>query len=213
MIISHKSATWTRPPAPIAPGLRVGLLGGSFNPPHEGHIHASEMALKQLHLDRVWWLVSPQNPLKPVAGMARFDSRLESARRLARNPRIIVTGIEAGLGTRYTIDTLGALKRRFQQIRFVWIMGSDNLVQLPRWRRWQEIFACVPVAVVTRPGTALQARCSKAANMFHEAYRLPNRRFSVTTPPAWTILEGKRNFTSATRLRGSGGLADAAQLW
>ena len=212
-IFKYLPATWLRPPKPIAPGLRVGLLGGSFNPPHEGHIHASEMALKQLQLDRVWWLVSPQNPLKPVAGMASFESRLESAKQFARDPHITVTGIEAELGTRYTIDTLRALKRHFPQIRFVWIMGSDNLVQLPRWRRWQEIFACVPVAVVTRPGSALQARCSKAANMFREAYRPADRHFSVTGLPAWTILEGKRNFASATRLRGSRGLANAAQLW
>ena len=203
-------ATWTRPPVPMGTGLRIGLLGGSFNPPHEGHIHASELALKQLQLDKVWWLVSPQNPLKPIAGMADFASRLKSAKRFACHPRITVTGIEAELGTRYTIDTLHALKRRFPQIQFVWIMGSDNLLQLPRWRRWQDIFACVPVAVVTRPGSALQARCCNAANVFRSAYRAPNRHFSVTGLPAWTILEGKRNFASATRLRGSGGLAVAS---
>jgi nicotinate-nucleotide adenylyltransferase len=209
----HRPATWTRAPAPVALGLRIGLLGGSFNPPHAGHIHASTLALKQLQLDRVWWLVSPQNPLKPSEGMASFESRVESAEQFARDPRITVTKIEAELGTRYTIDTLRALKRRFPQIRFVWLMGSDNLVQLPRWRHWQEIFACVPVAVVTRPGSALQGRCSKAANVFRDAYQAPNRHFSVTALPAWTILEGKRNFASATRLRDSGGLAVAPQLW
>jgi nicotinate-nucleotide adenylyltransferase len=213
MTNSHRPATWTRAPAPIAPGLRVGLLGGSFNPPHEGHIHASDLALKQLQLDRVWWLVSPQNPLKASKGMADFAGRLESAKRFARDPRITVTGIEADLGTRYTIDTLRALRRRFPRLQFVWLMGSDNLVQLPRWRRWQDIFACVPVAVVTRPGSALQARCSKAAHVFRAAYQSPNRHFSVTGLPAWTILEGKRNFASATRLRSGGGLAVGPQLW
>ena len=203
---------WARSPGPIAPGLRVGLLGGSFNPAHEGHIHASELALKQLELDYVWWLVSPQNPLKPAAGMASFESRLENARRLARHPRIVVTGIEAELRTLYTIDTLRALKLRFSQLRFVWLMGSDNLIQLPRWRSWQEIFRMVPIAVVTRPGSALEARHCRAANTFREAFCPAHRHFSVTIPPAWTILEGKRNFTSATRLRGSG-LAASAQTW
>ena len=208
-----KRTTWTRAPGPAATGLRVGLLGGSFNPAHEGHIHASERALKQLQLDYVWWLVSPQNPLKPVRGMAKFENRLNSARRFARHRRIVVTDIEAGLGTRYTIDTLEALRRRFPQLRFVWIMGSDNFVQLPRWRRWQEIFACVPIAVVTRPGSALPARCCKAANTFRTAYRPADRHVSVTALPVWTILEGKRNFMSATRLRGSSGLAVEPQLW
>src|SRR5689334_13259192 len=116
------------PPGPVADRLRVGLLGGSFNLPHEGHVHASEPALKRLQLDFGWWLVSPQNPLKPERGMESFANRLEAARKFARNPKIVVAGIEAELGTCFTIDTLKALQHRFPQRRFVWLMGSDNLL-------------------------------------------------------------------------------------
>ena len=190
-----------RPPGPVARGLRVGLLGGSFNPAHDGHLHASEVALKQLGLDYVWWLVSPQNPLKPEQGMAAFGERLAAARRIARHPRIAVTCIEAALGTRFTIDSLRALKRRFPSVRFVWLMGTDNLVQIPRWRDWQAIFRLVPVAVVTRPGTALTARNAKAALRFR-GYGVPaDGRFALHAPPALAILEAKRNFTRATALR------------
>lgn len=193
---------WIRAPGPVARGLRIGLLGGSFNPPHDGHVHVSEAALKKLHLDYVWWLVSPQNPLKPARGMASFAKRLEAAKRYAnRHPRMIATGIEAELHTRFTIDSLRALKRRFPETRFVWLMGSDNLVQIPRWRRWQEIFSAVPVAVVTRPGSALPARHAKAANRYKTAARPADARFADRKPPAWTVIEVKRNSASATRLR------------
>jgi nicotinate-nucleotide adenylyltransferase len=193
---------WVRAPGPVDDGLRIGLLGGSFNPPHVGHVHVSAAALKKLRLDYVWWLVSPQNPLKPVRGMASFDKRLEAARKLAgAHPRMIATGIEQELGTRFTIDTLRALKRRFPQARFVWLMGSDNLVQIPRWRRWQRIFSEVPVAVVTRPGSALAARQSQAANRFKSAGLPADLRFADAKPPALTVIEVKRNPASGTKLR------------
>jgi nicotinate-nucleotide adenylyltransferase len=193
---------WVRAPGPVGRGLRVGLLGGSFNPPHDGHVHVSKTALKKLRLDYVWWLVSPQNPLKPSRGMARFDKRLEAARRLAsRHPRMVASGIEQELGTRFTIDTLSALKRRFADTRFVWVMGSDNLVQIPRWRCWQQIFAEVPVAVVARPGSALAARRSKAATRFKSAAFPADSRFADARPPALTVIEVKLNPTSGTRLR------------
>jgi nicotinate-nucleotide adenylyltransferase len=183
-------------------GLRIGLLGGSFNPAHEGHSHASELALKQLGLDYIWWLVSPQNPLKDTSGMADFRERLEAARNFNRHPRVVVTDIEKQLGTQFTIDTLRALKRRFPQLHFVWLMGSDNLVQIPRWRGWQEIFASVPVAVIARPGTSLASLSSKAANRFRSAYVSPNRHIAVMPPPAWTMIDvRRRNPSSATRLR------------
>ena len=191
--------------------MRIGLLGGSFNPAHEGHVHASELALKQLHLDYVWWLVSPQNPLKGVAEMAELQTRLQSAKALARHPRIVVTSIEEQLGTRFTVDTLRALKHRFPQVRFVWLMGSDNLVQLPRWRNWREIFALLPAAVVARPGSALAARCSKAATIFRAAYVPPSCHICVMRPPVWTILDAKRNPASATSLRAA--LAKPWRLW
>ena len=193
---------WVRAPGPAERGLRIGLLGGSFNPPHDGHVHVSEASLKKLRLDYVWWLVSPQNPLKPVKGMASFAKRLEAAKRLAgHHPRMIATGIEQDLGTRFTIDTLRALKRRFPELKFVWLMGSDNLVQIPRWRRWQQIFAEVPVAVVTRPGTALAARQSRAATRFKGAGLPADSRFAGAQTPALTVIEVKRNPASGTQLR------------
>ena len=185
----------------MAEGLRIGLLGGSFNPAHSGHRHASTLALKSLGLDYVWWLVSPQNPLKSERDMASFEQRLASARLHARHPRIIVSGIEQDLGTRYTIDTLRALERRFAQLRFVWLMGSDNLVQLPRWRDWQAIFALVPVAVVGRPGSAQTARNCRAAQRFRAFYRAPSPAFAETPPPAWTMLDAHRDPASATAIR------------
>jgi nicotinate-nucleotide adenylyltransferase len=182
--------------------MRIGLLGGSFNPAHSGHVHASELALKQLGLDYVWWLVSPQNPLKATHGMASFDKRLQAAKQFNRHPRVIVTDIENRLGTRFTIDTLHALKRRFPKLRFVWLMGSDNLVQIPRWRNWQKIFTAVPVAVVARPGTALAALSSKPATRFKSALVSPNRHIAVMSPPAWTMIDvRRRNPSSATLLR------------
>jgi nicotinate-nucleotide adenylyltransferase len=198
----RKRIEWVRAPGPVAPGLRIGLLGGSFNPPHDGHVHVSNAALKKLRLDYVWWLVSPQNPLKPSRGMASFDKRLDAAKRLCKpHPRMIATGIETELGTRFTIDTLRALKRHFPQVRFVWLMGSDNLVQIPRWRRWQQIFGEVPVAVVARPGSALPARQSKAAILFKSSLRPADARLAQEKPPAWTVIEVRRNPASGTRLR------------
>ena len=195
-------ASWVRAPGPIAPGLRIGLLGGSFNPPHDGHVHVSKTALRKLRLDYVWWLVSPQNPLKPSRGMASFVKRRDAAKQLASpHPRMIATGIESELGTRFTIDTLRALKRHFPHVHFVWLMGSDNLVQIPRWRRWQQIFSEVPIAVIARPGSALAARQSKAANRFKTSLLPADSRLPEARPPAWTVIEMKRNPSSGTRLR------------
>lgn len=130
---------------------RIGLLGGSFNPAHEGHRHISLEALRRLQLDEVWWLVSPQNPLKPVADMASLDARLASARLVARHPRIRPLALEARLGTTYTIDTVAKLQRRWPHKRFVWVMGADNLAQFHRWRSWRRLAASVPIAVMARP--------------------------------------------------------------
>jgi nicotinate-nucleotide adenylyltransferase len=184
-----------------ADGLRIGLLGGSFNPAHEGHLHASLLALKQLRLDYVWWLVSPQNPLKSERGMAPFDERFATARGLARHPRILATGIEGALGTIYTADTIARLRRRFPRTHFVWLMGSDNLLQGPRWRKWQSIFRLVPVAVVTRPGTELSARLGPAARGFARFRAKPDQDFARRPPPAMTIIDGPRNPQSATAIR------------
>ena len=183
---------------------RIGLLGGSFNPVHGGHLHISRLALRRLQLDEVWWLVSPQNPLKPTAGMAPFVERLAAAARVAAaERRIRVSDIEAGLGSSYTADTLRALRRRFPRTRFVWLMGGDNLAQLPYWKRWQDIFSTVPIAVFDRPGTALKALAGKAAHRFARA-RVPltaARRLALMPPPAWVFFHTRLDPRSATRIR------------
>lgn len=189
------------------PNMRVGLLGGSFNPPHEGHRHVSLVAGRRLGLHAVWWLVSPRNPLKAAGETADFEKRLAAARALARHPRIVVSDLEAKLGTRYTVDTLRALKARFPDVHFVWLMGADNLAQLPRWKHWQEIMSVVPVAVIDRPGYALKAQLGMAAERFREA-RLPEeqaRALPYAQPPAWTYLHAKLNPLSATAIRRGGG--------
>src|SRR5690606_10326285 len=155
-------------------GLRVGLLGGSFNPAHAGHRHISLEALRRLKLDEIWWLVTPQNPLKPVCGTAPLDRRVAAARRVADHPRIRVTDIERRLGTRYTADTLAALTARFPRTRFVWLMGADNLAQIHRWRHWTRIFHTVPIAVLDRPTYSLKASGGVAARRFAR-YRVSPR--------------------------------------
>jgi nicotinate-nucleotide adenylyltransferase len=185
-------------------GRRIGLLGGSFNPAHGGHLHISRLALQQLGLDEIWWLVSPQNPLKPAAGMAPFAERLAQAREIAAGERhITVSGIEAELGSAYTADTLKALRRRFPRARFVWLMGGDNLAQFPYWKQWQEIFRTVPIAVFARPGLNLKALAGPAAQRFARA-RLPvaaARRLALATPPAWVFFHTRLDPRSATRIR------------
>lgn len=189
---------WITPPGPVAAGLRIGLLGGSFNPAHTGHLYVSETALKRLKLDSVWWLVSPGNPLKDKSSMAPLPARLESARRMAaHNPRIHVSALEASLHTIYTIDTVEALRRRFPQVRFTWLMGSDNLEQFSRWRRWQDLAGFIPIAVVQRPGSLLAALNAPLVRRFGMTRDLGDRK----RPPAVTILDGARNHESATRLR------------
>ena len=189
---------WIAPPGPVADGLRIGLLGGSFNPAHAGHLYVSETALKRLKLDFVWWLVSPGNPLKDKAAMAPLNERLDGARAMAaHNPRIHVSALEASLRTIYTIDTVQALRRRFPRVHFVWLMGSDNLEQFSRWRRWPRLAQLVPIAVVQRPGSLLAALNAPLVRRFGMT-REPTARMP---PPAVTILDGARNHESATRLR------------
>src|ERR1700733_6290451 len=130
--------------------IRVGLLGGSFNPAHQGHRHVAELAMRRLRLDQVWLLVSPGNPLKPRSGMAPFADRMAGAARIADGRRMLATGIEATFRTRYTVDTLRQLMRRFPNVRFVWIMGADILEQLPAWRRWMDILRRLPFPVLPR---------------------------------------------------------------
>jgi nicotinate-nucleotide adenylyltransferase len=193
--------TWLKPPGPVAPGLRIGLLGGSFNPPHEGHLHITEAALKGLGLDYVWWLVSPQNPLKSSRDTAPLDRRIALATRLVHERRVIVSDAERVLGTRFTVDTLAALVRRFPQLRFVWLMGSDNLAQFHRWKDWSRIAALMPVAVVMRPGSMLAPLQAKAMQRFWRARRRKRRGLASASPPAIVIIGGARNAQSSSALR------------
>jgi len=188
-----------------SPGLKIGLLGGSFNPAHAGHRLVSTMALRQLGLDQVWWLVSPQNPLKSDAGMAPATERLQGATEIADHPRIIVTDIETHLGTRYTIDTVHALQQRFQGVRFVWLMGADNMIQLPRWARWQELVETIPIAIYPRPGFTLKARLSPTASKYRSAWldHSDAALLPQLAAPALCFLEGPQNPISATSIRKS----------
>ena len=192
--------------------LRVGLLGGSFNPAHAGHVHVSLLALERLRLDQVWWLVSPQNPLKPSAGMASFEERLARARAVARDPRIRIDDVERRLGTRYTIDTLSRLRDAHPQVRFVWLMGADNLIQISRWRRWRAIFRSVPIAVFARPTYSGRALAAIAARRFRKArkraFQAP--RMAGMRPPAWLFLHTPGHAASATRIRAREAMSKAS---
>lgn len=193
-------------------GLAVGLLGGSFNPAHDGHRHASVEALRRLGLDAVWWLVSPQNPLKARAGMAPLEERLAGARAAARHPRIVVTDLECVLGTVYTAETLDRLRALFPRTRFVWLMGADNLIQVPRWQHWERIFRRTLVAVLNRPPYSSRALGGKAAQRFrrHRIGASRARRLPLTGPPAWAFLTHPLHPASATEIRRRRALAAAA---
>jgi nicotinate-nucleotide adenylyltransferase len=187
----------------VLPGQRIGLMGGSFNPPHEGHRLISELALKRLGLHQIWWIVTPGNPLKARRDLAPLAERIAAARVLAQHPRIVVTGFEAGLPTAYTAATLFFLKRRCPGVRFVWIMGADNLASFHHWRHWRQIFETVPIAVIDRPGWRHRSLAGKAATAFRASY-LPERRaarLAQLSPPAWTLLTGPLSSLSSTELR------------
>lgn len=190
----------------IGLGQRVGLLGGSFNPAHDGHRHISRLALKYLALHQVWWLVTPQNPLKSTDGMAPLADRLRRAHIAAADRRIIATDLEARLGTRYTADTLAVLTRRFPSTRFVWLIGADNLAQITRWRSWQQIFHTVPVAVMNRPTYSKVALGGFAAARFarHRRQQADARRLADLTPPAWIFFHSPLHSESATAIRAKG---------
>ncbi len=183
--------------------VRIGLLGGSFNPAHGGHRLIAAQCRRALRLDQVWLLVSPGNPLKTPAGMAPFAARLASARAIADGRRIIATGIEARLGTRFSRDTIAALQRRFPRARFVWLMGADLLEELPRWRGWREIARRLPLAVHPRPAYNGRARASRAARTLRHALKNPGMAPALAqlAPPAWVFLQVAQNPASASALR------------
>lgn len=190
-----------------ANGMRVGLLGGSFNPPHAAHRAISLFALKRLKLDRVWWLLSPGNPLKSHSGLRALAERAQAARDVADDPRIDVSCLEAVIGTRYTVDTITHLRGRVSGVRFVWIMGADNLAQFHRWKDWRRIAAEMPIAVIDRPPQSFRALAAPAAQALaryrlpeNQAQSLPDRR-----APAWVFLTGMKLAMSSTGLRNPDG--------
>ena len=183
--------------------MRVGLFGGSFDPAHDGHAHVAETARQRLRLDRVIWLVSPQNPLKRGRQPAPLAARMASARRHARGPAMIVSDAESRIGSVYTLDTVRVLKARFPRVRFVWVMGADNLASFQRWRGWADILRSLPVAVVARPGALARSGFTPMARRFARA-RVPSRqasRLPYATPPAWCYLNARLNPASSTALR------------
>lgn len=191
----------------LQPGMAVGVFGGSFNPAHDGHAHVAETALRRLGLDRVIWLVSPQNPLKDARDSAPLAERMASAEQAARQavsgPSMIVSDFETRAGTQWTIDTLRTLVHRHPGVRFVWLMGSDNLASFHRWRGWTDIMRLMPMAVVARPGSLLDSRTAPAAARFAES-RIPAGRARLLADmdaPAWTYLTAPLNPRSSTALR------------
>jgi nicotinate-nucleotide adenylyltransferase len=189
---------------PHAPGMKIGLFGGSFNPPHAAHRGASLMALKRLGLDRVWWLVSPGNPLKDTSALPSLAGRIAAAQKVAAHPRIAVTGLEAAIGTRYSFDTLRWLRRRLPAVHFVWVMGADNLARFHHWQNWRGIAELAPIAVIDRTG-AIPA--GPFADRFSRC-RLPEalaRRLPLAKPPAWVYLHGLKSPVSSTALRAGRG--------
>jgi nicotinate-nucleotide adenylyltransferase len=183
--------------------MRIGLFGGTFDPPHAAHLGATLLAMKRLRLDRVWWLVTPGNPLKDTRGLRPLEQRMADARALANHPRIDITGLEAVINTRYTYDTLEFLVRRCPGVHFVWVMGADNLRSLYRWQNWRGIANLLPMAVVDRMGSSLYATGGRAAQALAR-FRLPEHaaaELAIRKPPAWLYLHGLKSPLSSTALR------------
>jgi nicotinate-nucleotide adenylyltransferase len=198
---------------PYTEGMRIGLLGGSFNPPHHAHRAISQFALTRLKLDRVWWLVTPGNPLKENGALHALGERMQAARDIANDPRIAVSCLESVIRTRYTVDTINFLRRRASGLRFVWIMGADNLAQFHRWQDWRRIAAQLPMAIIDRPPQSFRALASPAARALAR-YRLPENeaaRLVDRQAPAWVFLTGLKLSLSSTTLRNPDGSWKAAE--
>ena len=187
-------------------GQVIGLLGGSFDPAHRGHAHITREALKRFGLDRVWWLVSPGNPLKEH-GPAPLEKRIVRAQQVMQHPRVEVTGLETQLNTRLTAETIAALKVRYRGVRFVWLMGADNLAQFHLWQDWRQIMQSVPVGVLARPGERISARMSRAAALY-APYRIPGRhshQLARAQTPAWSFVNVPMLDVSSSAIRATGG--------
>ncbi len=187
----------------VEDGQRIGLFGGSFNPPHEGHMLVAEIALRRLKLDQIWWMVTPGNPLKNHNNLASLSQRIQWCNEITTHPAIKITAFELVHPTRYTADTLARVKAHHKAVNFVWIMGADNLAGFHHWQRWREIADMIPIAVIDRPGSTLSSRSSKAA-LALSRYRLPERDASllpIAKTPAWAFIHGPRSSLSSTKLR------------
>jgi len=194
------------PAGPVATsGQTIGLLGGSFDPAHMGHVSITRAALTRFQLDRVWWMLTPHNPLKSRTP-APMGRRKAAAKQIMRHPRVEITDIETNLGTTYTAQTLQALQFRYPGVRFVWLMGADNLAQFHRWKDWQWIMESVPIGVLARPGDRISARMSKAATIYRSA-QMPGRAAPLlarSQAPAWCFLNVPMSDKSSTEIRASG---------
>ncbi|XWN34359.1 MAG: nicotinate-nucleotide adenylyltransferase [Devosia sp.] len=184
-------------------GQRIALFGGSFNPPHKGHRHVALTGLNRLGVSQVWWMVTPGNPLKSSDDLPPLQHRIAQTETFADHPRMLVTAFEASLGTRYTADAVTILKRRFPYVKFVWLMGADNLATLHRWQKWRDIMRQVPVAVVDRPGASMSVMSSPAARAFASARRPEEQAGALAdaAAPAWVFLHVPLDPTSSTLLR------------
>ncbi|HEY7248411.1 MAG TPA: nicotinate-nucleotide adenylyltransferase [Xanthobacteraceae bacterium] len=202
LLVARRARGNVRLPA-YSRGMRIGLFGGTFDPPHGAHLAACLIAMKRLRLDRVWWLVTPGNPLKDTRGLAPLEARIEAARKLTRHPRIAVLGLEAQIGTRYTYETIAYLRQHCPSVRFVWIMGADNLRSFHKWQKWRGIAALVPIAVIDRLGPSLYASAG-AAGQFLARSRIPEsaaKSLLDRNPPVWVYLHGLKSPLSSTALR------------
>lgn len=188
---------------PTTRGMVIGLFGGSFNPPHAGHALVAEIALRRLNLDQLWWMVTPGNPLKSRGNLAPLSTRLALSEKIARDPAVKVTAFEKGLGTSYTARTLAFVKARNPHVRFIWIMGADNLKSFDRWQNWRKIVETFPIAVIDRPGATLSYLSSKMARTYDYA-RVDEEDAGVLwkhRAPAWSFIHGPRSTLSSTALR------------
>ncbi len=188
---------------PVNGPLKIGLFGGSFNPPHQGHVQVSQLALRRLDLDQIWWIVTPGNPLKSHTQLLPIDERLLLCRKICTNPSFKVTGFEAGFNTRFTADTLKILLTHRPLAMFTWVMGADNLAGFHKWERWRDIITSVPIAVIDRPGASQSSFSSPAACQI-ERFRLKRNQapcLPFRDAPAWTYIHGPRSYLSSSAIR------------
>ena len=199
---SSYSAPYLRMPH-VERGMKVGLFGGSFNPPHAGHVLVAEIALRRLGLHQLWWMVSPGNPLKDHSDLEALEARVEASAAMVEDPRIKVTGFEAVYGLRYTAETLRFLQRYNPGIHFVWVMGADNLAGFHRWQDWRGIANTFPIAVIDRPGSTLSYLSAPMAKVFsrHRMDETDARLLPTARAPAWTFIHGPRSMLSSTAIR------------